>query len=146
MCLRKCKFWARDLNDDALGRYRYERFYFLFFSPNEANVQEEERESASRTSSSPTLRNATLKPTHGKSLPWTAPDGEVFVARISAFRNSTPITGRGKEGTAERPCAARTNNPGPPVSSDNACPNCHRVCRSRIGLNSHFRTHRPLHG
>ena len=30
--------------------------------------------------------------------------------------------------------------------SDNTCPNCHRVCGSRIGLISHLRgTHRSLH-
>ena len=42
--------------------------------------------------------------------------------------------------------AARTNNPGPPVPSNNPCPNCHRVCGSCIGLISHLQIHRPLHG
>ena len=36
---------------------------------------------------------------------------EVSVARISAFRNSTPTTGRGKASVVERPCRSPNQQP-----------------------------------
>ena len=91
-----------------------------YSSPNliKANVLEEDKESASRTSLRPTRRNATSTSTHGRPLPWTAQTEEVSVARISAFRNSMPTTGKGKECTQSL----------------------------RIGLINHLLTHRPLVG
>ena len=35
----------------------------------------------------------------------------------------------------------RRENPRPPLPPDNTCPNCNRICGSRIGLISHMRTH-----
>ena len=51
-------------------------FRSKYYSPNlvDANVIDEDRESASRTSSRPTWRNVTSIPTHGRPLPQTDPD------------------------------------------------------------------------
>jgi len=116
--------------------------YFMANSPRE-NTQLEVRKRDTRTAwrcLSNTLAYVTIR---GKDLPRTTLPGEQGLPVELTVQRQESARWLDE---AEKKHAARKARAGSTfaLGSEHTCPTCGKVCRARIGLLSHLRTHRPL--